>query len=129
MSQGKESSASLLNAMRQKKATRSGREPRPNTRYHGDEGGGRGAGGGRGRGAPLLLCDIPSASGDVASQSARSESRDEETEREVESRDEGTTTQLGPKKLRVRGEASVPEERKEPSTEAEKALIRPNGRE
>lgn len=37
--------------------------------------------------------------------------------------------QLAPKKLRVRGEASVPDERKEPSTEAEKALIKPNDRE
>src|SRR3954470_17594794 len=57
--------------------------------------------GGRGRGqGTILLSEIPSASGDVASQSAFSESRDEEMESrglEVESRDkEMVTAESGP---------------------------------
>ena len=115
MSQGKESTASLLNSMCQRKSTKSGRELIPNPRYitgdSGSGGGGRGGGGppphsrgargrgggrprgegGRGRGGGRALpegSDIPSASGDVASESRELESRDEETQ----SRDEGTVS-------------------------------------
>ena len=42
MSQGKESSASLVKKMRQKKVTKSGREPIPNPRYLSDSGESRG---------------------------------------------------------------------------------------
>ena len=68
-----------------------------------------------------MLGDIPSASGDVASQS-----RDEEEEtREEEPRDEEAETEMAPKKLRIRGEAGVPEESKEPATEEEKWFLVP----
>src|SRR4051812_10228650 len=92
--------------------------------------------GGRGRGrATVLLSEIPSASGDVASQSAFSESRDEEMESrglEVDSRDEEmVTAESGPssastKKPKVRGETEVPTE--EPAPEA-RILISPAGHE
>src|ERR1041384_6500574 len=91
MSSGKASPQSLLQGL---KKTKSGRTT--NSRYAaeevgggggGDAGRGRGGGGrpprsdrgGRGRGT-VLLSEIPSASGNVASQSAFSESRDEEME-------------------------------------------------
>jgi len=131
----KESPASLLNAMKQQKVTgvtRSGRATRPSTRYpDGGEGGGGGRGGGGegGRVAPLLLGDKPSASGDVASGSTRSESTEAEVEMEAESRDEETEREMAPKRLRVRGEATVPEGRREPTTEDGKALIVPNDKE
>src|SRR4051812_43353608 len=76
----------------------------------------RGRGRGRGRGT-VLLSDIPSASGDVASQSAFSESGDEEMESQgldVDSRDVVmVTAESGPsststKKAKVRGETEVP---------------------
>src|SRR4051812_15861165 len=102
MTSGKASPQSLLQGL---KKTKSGRTT--NSRYAAEEvggggggdagrergGGGRpprsdrggrgggGGGGGRGRGrGTVLLSEIPSASGDVASQSAFSESRDEEME-------------------------------------------------
>ena len=94
--------------------------------------GGRGRGRGRGR-ATVLLSEIPSASGDVASQTAFSESRDEEMnsrDLEVDSRDEEMMTaeqESGPssastKKPKVRGETEVPKE--EPAPEA-RILIEP----
>ena len=70
-----------------------------------------------------MLGDIPSASGDMASQS-RDEETDEDTEEE-EPRDEEADLEMAPKKLRLRGEAGVPEESKEPATEEEKWLIVP----
>src|SRR3954466_7963476 len=84
---------------------------------------------GRGRGT-ILLSDIPSASGDVASQTAFSESPDEEIDSrdlEAESRDEEMVTASGPssastKKAKVRGETEVPKE--EPAPEA-RTLIEP----
>ena len=153
MSQGKESTATLLNSMRQRKSTKSGREPIPNPRYISDAGGsgggGRGGGGppphprggGRGRGraggrargegergrggggAPPEL-DIPSASSDVASESHELVSRDEDTQ----SGGEGTVTgnEGTSKKPRIRGESRVPDESKMPKTEEEKILIVPN---
>src|ERR1041385_4348403 len=91
--------------------------------------GGRGRGRGRGRGT-VLLSDIPSASGDVASWTAFSESPDEEIDSrdlEAESRDEEMVTASGPssastKKAKVRGETEVPKE--EPAPEA-RTLIEP----
>src|ERR1041385_8504014 len=85
--------------------------------------GGRGRGRGRGRGT-VLLSDILSTSGDVASQTAFSESPDEEIDSrdlEAESRDEEMVTASGPssastKKAKVRGETEVPKE--EPAPEA-----------
>ena len=76
MSQGKQSSASLLGTMRQQKVTRSGRPVRGNPRFPLDEGAGRGRGrrgrggarGGGGGGGGGDLEPPPSASGDVASQ-------------------------------------------------------------
>jgi hypothetical protein len=91
----------------------------------------RGRGRGRGRGT-VLLSDIPSASGDVASQSAFSESGDEEMESrgfDVESRgdEEMVTAESGPsststKKAKVRGETEVP--KVEPAPE-DRILISP----
>src|ERR1041385_9030758 len=87
--------------------------------------------GGRGRGrGTVLLSDIPSASGDVASQTTFSESPDEEIDSrdlEAESRDEEMVTASGPssastKKAKVRGETEVPKE--EPAPEAQ-TLIEP----
>ena len=76
-----------------------------------------------------FLADIPSASGDVASQS-RDEDEDEETREEEETeveepRDEEAETDVVPKRLRIRGEACVPNEDKEPATEEEKWLLVP----
>ena len=93
---------------------------------------GRARGRGRGR-ATILLSDLPSASGDVASQTAFSESRGEEMDSrdwEVDSRDEEMMTaeqESGPssastKKTKVRGETEVPKE--EPADEA-RTLIEP----
>ena len=46
---------------------------------------------------------------------------------ETESRDEAEAEVEAPsKKLRIRGEAGVPDEDKEPTTEEGRALIRPN---
>ena len=61
-----------------------------------------------------MSSDIPSASGDVASE-------------ERESRDEGTGGSALPKKPKIRGESMVPPESKEPATEEQKTLIVPNG--
>src|SRR3954467_12617547 len=85
--------------------------------------GGRGRGRGRGRGT-VLLSDIPSASGDVASQTAFSESSDEEIDSrdlEAESRDEEMVT-ASTKKAKVRGNTEIPKE--EPASEA-RTLIEP----
>ena len=98
MSNGKASSATVLNAMRQLKqnvVTRSGRVHMPNSRYlHGDgAGGGGGRGGGRGRGGGggggVDFEPPPSASGPVAPELFLEEgpSRDE-AETETESRGE-----------------------------------------
>ena len=100
--------------------------------------GGRGRGRGRGR-AAVLLSDIPSASGDVASQTAYSESSEAQVEvdLDVDSRDEEGVSRAeetmtgeqesGPsrasmKKPRLRGETEVPKE--EPADEA-RTLIEP----
>ncbi|KAK1645871.1 hypothetical protein QYE76_063676 [Lolium multiflorum] len=66
----------------------------------------------------------------VASQSMDEEedTREEEEdtrEEEEESRDEEASTEMAPKKLRIRGEAQVPDESKEPATEDEKWLLVP----
>ena len=69
----------------------------------------------------------PSASGDVASQLQLEASYRDEPE--TESRDEAESRQeveAAPKRLPIRGEAGVPGEDKEPTTEEGKALIRPN---
>ena len=112
MSQGKENSSSLISKIskmmvRKPGVTRSGR---PSTsRYAVDEG----ARGGRG-GVDVAEdeVELPSASGDVASQSRH------EVEDEVE---------LAPKRPRMRGEAGVPDEDMEPRSEEAKALIVPQG--
>jgi hypothetical protein len=59
--------------------------------------------------------EIPSASGNVASQSARSESLDAEVEME-DPMDEETQWAMAPKKLRTRAEARVPDVAAEPTT-------------
>ena len=66
-----------------------------------------------------LLSDIPSASGDVASQFPHSESTEVDGEAECEA-----DSEAAPRRLRIRGEATVPDE--EPTTELGKALILPN---
>ena len=124
MSQGKENSSSLISKIskmmvRKPGVTRSGR---PSTsRYTVAEGARVGRGGGRG-GVDVAEdeVELPSASGDVASQS-RHEVEDEE-EDEVE--DE---VELAPKRPRMRGEAGVPDEDMEPRSEEAKALIVPQG--
>ncbi|XP_071677208.1 uncharacterized protein [Lolium perenne] len=50
---------------------------------------------------------------------------EEDTREEEESRDEEASTEMAPKKLRIRGEAQVPDESKEPATEDEKWLLVP----
>ena len=76
--------------------------------------------------ATVLLSEIPSASGDVASQTAFSESRDEEMDSrdlEVDSREqESGPSSASTKKPKVRGETEVPKE--EPAPEA-RILIEP----
>ncbi|KAM0857508.1 hypothetical protein ACQ4PT_048469 [Festuca glaucescens] len=52
------------------------------------------------------------------------EEEEEETEVE-EPRDEEASTEMAPKKLRIRGEAQVPDESKEPATDDEKWLLVP----
>src|ERR1041385_4556891 len=88
----------------------------------------RGRGRGRVRGT-VLLSDIPSASGDVASQSAFSESGDEEMESRGD--EEMVTAESGPsststKKAKVRGETEVPQV--EPAPE-DRILISPASQE
>ena len=141
MSQGKENAATLSSTLRQQKIRRSDRPLIPNPRYADDEGarGGQGrgrarrGGGGRGGGGvELEASQLPSASGDVASElQLEVESTDEG---ETEYRDDAKSTQeagveveAAPKKVRLRGEAKVPNEDKEPKTEEAKALIEPNG--
>ena len=110
----------------------------------GGRGGGRGAGrvaargAGRGRGggrdAHMLLCDIPSASGDVASESmGDEESREDDVEMDDvsadEEVDEETEREMRPRQLRIRGEARVPEENEEPTNDDGKYLIVPGVKE
>lgn len=52
------------------------------------------------------------------------ETREEEETKE-ESRDEEASTEMAPKKLRIRGEAQVLDESKEPATEDDKWLLVP----
>ena len=56
------------------------------------------------------------------------ESREDEMETEEE-RDEETEREMGPQRLRIHGEAQVPEQHKEPTTEDEKYLIVPSKKE
>nr|XP_051229239.1 uncharacterized protein LOC127347050 [Lolium perenne] len=49
-----------------------------------------------------------------------------EVEMEVEGQDEEAEREMAPKKLRIRGEAQVPDERREPTSHEAKALIIPN---
>ncbi|XP_051208837.2 uncharacterized protein [Lolium perenne] len=53
------------------------------------------------------------------------EEEEDTREEEEESRDEEASTEMAPKKLRIRGEAQVPDESKEPATEDEKWLLVP----
>jgi hypothetical protein len=72
----------------------------------------------------------PSASGDIAPELFMEElSREDTTSREDESDScELEVMEQGePKKLRIRGESRVPEERKEPKTQEAKTLIIPDG--
>jgi hypothetical protein len=69
------------------------------------------------------------SSGLVASQSRDEDEEtreEEEEETEVEEpRDEEASAEMAPKKLRIRGEAQVPGESKEPATDDEKWLLVP----
>jgi len=74
--------------------------------------------------------ELPSASGDVASQSRHEVEDEAETEsrHEVEVEDEvEDELELAPKRPRMRGEAGVPDEDMEPRSEEAKALIVPQG--
>ena len=142
MSNGKASSATVLNAMRQLKqnvVTRSGRVHMPNSCYlHGNGaggGGGRGRGRGGGGGGGVDFEPPPSANGEVAPElfmeegpsrdEAETGSRDEADSRlemETESRGDEEEEALPPKK--TRGEAGVP--RDEPKTQAAKYFIIPD---
>ena len=62
--------------------------------------------------------ELPSASGDVASQNQL------ELELEVEVEDE---VEAAPKRKKSRGDAGVPEEKYWPKTEEAKTLIKPHG--
>ena len=57
------------------------------------------------------------------------ESREDEVETEEVSADAETERETGPRRLRIRGDAQVPEQNKEPATEEEKFLIVPNDKE
>ena len=74
-----------------------------------------------------MSSDIPSASGDVASEERESREEEASSREETESRDEGTGGSAPPKKPKIRGESMVPDESKEPATEEQKTLIVPNG--
>jgi hypothetical protein len=50
-------------------------------------------------------------------------------EEEEESRDEETEREMAPRKLRIRGETTIPDERREPTSDDGKALIIPNDKE
>ena len=62
--------------------------------------------------------ELPSASGDVASQNQLELEVEDEVEVEVEA---------APKRKKSRGEAGVPEEKYWPKTEEAKTLIEPHG--
>ena len=65
----------------------------------------------------------------MASQSREDEeSREDEVETEEEW-DEETEMEMDPMRLRIHGEAQVPKQNKEPTTEDEKYLIVPNKKE
>jgi len=66
--------------------------------------------------------ELPSASGDVASQNQLQLELQVEVEHEVE--DE---VEAAPKRKKSRGEAGVPEEKYWPKTEEAKTLIEPHG--
>jgi hypothetical protein len=58
-------------------------------------------------------------------EDTREEEEEDTREEEEESRDEEASTEMAPKKLRIHGEAQVPDECKEPATEDEKWLLVP----
>ena len=136
MSNGKASSASVLNAMRQLKKNVFTRSGRPHTipRRYRDGDGARGRGGGGGGGVDFE--PPPSANGEVAPELFMEEgpSRDEaetESRDEADSRQEMETESRGdeeeearPPKKKTRGEAGVP--RDEPKTQAAKYFIIPD---
>ncbi|KAK1692814.1 hypothetical protein QYE76_009511 [Lolium multiflorum] len=150
---GKADSESLLKTLAQVKRNiprptrRSDRAPVPNPRYddgtdggrgRGGRGGGRGRGGrGGGRGGGGVHMDFdepPSASGDVAPElflegpSSGEVEMETESTHESDSRAELEVMEGGgaPKPLKIRGEARVPDARKEPKTHDDKALIIPS---
>ena len=141
MSQGKENMSTLMDSLRQEKAgvRRSDRTTIPSWRVREED---EGARGGRGRGRrggragggvdfEVEASELPSASGDVASQLQLEPTDEAETEHrdEVESEASEGEVEAAPKKVRIRGEAKVPNEDKEPQTEEAKALLWPNGKE
>ena len=155
MSSGKADSESLLKTLAQVKRNipraprRSDRAPVHNPRYadgtdggrgRGGRGGGRGRGrggrgGGRGGGGVHMDFDEPpSASGDVAPElylegpSSGEVEMETESTHESDSRAELEVMEDGgaPKPLKLRGEARVPDARKEPKTHDDKALIIPS---
>ncbi|KAK1678238.1 hypothetical protein QYE76_039086 [Lolium multiflorum] len=152
---GKADSESLLKTLAQVKRNiprptrRSDRAPVQNPRYadgtdggrgRGGRGGGRGRGrggrgGGRGGGGVHMDFDEPpSASGDVAPELYLEGPSSGEVEMEMESTHESDSrAELevmedggAPKPLKLRGEAGVPDARKEPKTHDDKALIIPS---
>ncbi|KAK1604158.1 hypothetical protein QYE76_027831 [Lolium multiflorum] len=152
---GKADSESLLKTLAQVKRNiprptrRSDRAPVQNPRYadgtdggrgRGGRGGGRGRGrggrgGGRGGGGVHMDFDEPpSASGDVAPElylegpSSGEVEMETESTHESDSRAELEVMEDGgaPKPLKLRGEARVPDARKEPKTHDDKALIIPS---
>ena len=68
---------------------------------------------------------------DSQSRDEEAESREDEAdvETEAESRDEEAERAMAPKKLRIHGEATVPDAIREPTSEGAKALIVPNNTE
>ncbi|KAK1653185.1 hypothetical protein QYE76_070990 [Lolium multiflorum] len=152
---GKADSESLLKTLAQVKRNiprvprRSDRAPVQNPRYadgtdggrgRGGRGGGRGRGrggrgGGRGGGGVHMDFDEPpSASGDVAPELYLEGPSSGEVEMETESTHESDSRaelevmegEGAPKPLKLRGEARVPDARKEPKTHDDKALIIPS---
>ncbi|KAK1664375.1 hypothetical protein QYE76_052534 [Lolium multiflorum] len=143
---GKADSETLLKTLSQVKRNiprptrRSDRAPVRNPRYDDGTDGGRGRGGrggGRGRGGGGVHMDFdepPSASGDVAPElflegpSSGEVEMETESTHESDSRAELEVMEGGgaPKPLKIRGEARVPEARKEPKTHDDKALIIPS---
>ena len=136
-SSGKADSGSILKSLRRTerpRAPNTSRYPSLGERGRGRGRGGRGGGGrgdglgGGGGGGGVDFEPPPSAEGDVAPDLfLEGGPSTDEVETETEAPEVETSTETGaPKKLKLRGESRVPEEKDWPKTEEEKILIIPS---